>query len=149
MHRPKESPGRRWPWVMVALPVVVSLTPGCEPAFPPIDPAVVDRPLPGPDTPIDPALAEAGRVIYDRRCLACHKLGGGDLVGPDLAGVTGTRDPGWLRGIILSPDSMLREDPEARELLARFVVPMPDTELDEAGFRAVLEYLRSEAARLP
>ena len=117
---------------------------GCERVD--VDPSVAEGPLPSPAAPVDSALAEAGRTIYERRCLACHALDGREVVGPSLAGVTGRRDYPWIRGMVLSPDSMLRVDAEAQALLERYDVPMMDTELDEARFRAVLEFLRMEDA---
>jgi mono/diheme cytochrome c family protein len=93
---------------------------------------------------VDAELARAGAEVFRLKCAACHKLGPGVAVGPDLSGVTDRRAPEWLRGMILHPDSMLRADPDARALLAVYSVPMLDTRIGEAAFRAVLEYLRSQ-----
>ena len=41
---------------------------------------------------INPQSVEEGRAIFDLKCKACHTVGSGDLVGPDLEGVTGRRD---------------------------------------------------------
>lgn len=39
----------------------------------------------------------AGQALYEQRgCPACHTLGAGSLVGPDLRGVTERRDRDWL-----------------------------------------------------
>jgi mono/diheme cytochrome c family protein len=94
---------------------------------------------------VDDALARAGADVFQDRCVACHKLGPGVAVGPDLTGVTKRREPEWLRGMVLSPDSMLRADSIARTLLAEYKVPMIDTGLGEPEFRALLEFLRSDA----
>lgn len=91
-------------------------------------------------------MAEVGGALYRQRCAACHRLDGQPLVGPSLEDVVERRSPEWIRGIVLNPDSMLRTDAEARSLLERYQVPMPDTGLGHAGFRAVLEYLRGLAA---
>lgn len=111
-----------------------------------IDPSVAQRPLPAPGDPVDAALAEAGAAVYQKRCAACHRLEGPDLVGPTLGDVADRRDYEWIRGIVLAPDSMLRVDEDARALLDRYRVPMIDTGLDEPRFRAVLEFLRRTAA---
>lgn len=110
-----------------------------------IDPGVAHRPLPGAGAPVDDALARAGADVFQDRCVACHKLGPGVAVGPDLTGVTERREPEWLRGMVLNPDSMLRADSTARALLAEYKVPMIDTGLGEPEFRALLEFLRSDA----
>lgn len=111
-----------------------------------VDPSVAEGPLPAPGDPVDPALADAGAAIYQKRCVACHRLEGPDLVGPSLGDVADRRDYEWIRGIVQAPDSMLRHDAEAQALLERYRVPMIDTGLDEARFRAVLEFLRRSAA---
>lgn len=138
---------RRAHFRLVSLLLVAVLAAGCERRGFDIDPSVVERPLPGPETPVDTALARAGAGVYQARCVACHKLGEGVAVGPDLRGVAEKRDPVWLRGMILNPDSMLRTDSLARALLARYRVPMMDPGIGEPEFRAVLEFLRTQPAQ--
>lgn len=113
----------------------------CEPA-PEVDPAVAGRPLPTADTPVDEALAGAGAWHFRQGCAACHSVGGGDIVGPDLAGVTERREIPWIEAMIRRPDSMLVHDDTARALLQRYQVPMLERDLDPAVVRALLEFLR-------
>jgi mono/diheme cytochrome c family protein len=113
-----------------------------------IDPSVADRPFPAADAPLDSALARAGADVFQDRCVACHKLGPGVAVGPDLRGVVERRDPVWIRGMVLNPDSMLRTDSVARALLYRYQVPMIDTGIGEPEFRALLEFLRASGGAL-
>ncbi len=40
--------------------------------------------------------AEEGETIFQAQCAACHTIGGGPLVGPDLLGVTERRENDWL-----------------------------------------------------
>jgi hypothetical protein len=40
--------------------------------------------------------------LFSRQCSSCHTIGKGDLVGPDLNGVTGRRDRAWLARFIRS-----------------------------------------------
>jgi nitrite reductase (NO-forming) len=40
--------------------------------------------------PTDPA-AVRGKLSFDSKCLACHSIGGGDKLGPDLYGVSKRR----------------------------------------------------------
>jgi mono/diheme cytochrome c family protein len=107
-----------------------------------IDGSVVERPLPAPGAPVDTALARAGGRVFQDRCVACHKLGPGVAVGPDLLGVFERREPAWIHAMVSNPDSMLRADSVARALLYSYQVPMIDTELGEAEVRAVMEFLR-------
>jgi hypothetical protein len=51
--------------------------------------------------------------------------------------------------MILNPEGMLAEHPEARAMLAQFAVPMANQNLTEDQARAVLEYLRVEAEADP
>lgn len=84
-----------------------------------------------------------GQAIFQTKCASCHTIGGGRLVGPDLEGVTGRRDPDWLAGFIQAPDQMIADgDPTALQLLEENNnVPMPNLALTDADVAAVLAYL--------
>lgn len=92
--------------------------------------------------------AQAGQLLFREKCAACHTVGKGDLVGPDLKGVTAQRPRAWLERWIAAPDEMLaKHDPVATALLHRFrEVPMPNLHLDAAEITAVLAYLATSVA---
>lgn len=95
----------------------------------------------------DTADAQAGKQLFEQKCVACHTLGKGDLVGPDLAGVTGKVPRAWLERWIRAPDVMIAgKDPRAMSLLREFhEVPMPNQGLDATGVAAILAYLETVA----
>ena len=49
-----------------------------------------------------------GQYLFAKECSACHTVGHGDKIGPDLAGVTRRRDPEWLARYIVEPDKVRR-----------------------------------------
>ncbi|MBQ75819.1 MAG: hypothetical protein CMQ20_12470 [Gammaproteobacteria bacterium] len=89
--------------------------------------------------------AETGQEIFQTRCSACHTIGKGKTVGPDLAGVTSRREDGWLVRQIKEPDVLLAEkDPIAIQLLQESNnVPMVPLGLNETEISAVIAYLKS------
>lgn len=95
------------------------------------------------DGPIDDALADRGEQLFQAKaCSGCHTFGGGRLTGPDLAGVTTRREAGWIAAMIQRPDSMLKTDPLARQLLMQYATPMPNLSLSHDEVAALYEYLR-------
>jgi mono/diheme cytochrome c family protein len=136
-------------WTLALAMVVFGCsTPSANPM-----PAGDDAVRAGPESIVVPALSistasadvEAGKAIFGSKgCPACHKLGGGKLVGPDLKGVTARRDTRWIERMILRPDIMLQQDRTARDLQRIHVTPMvnqnvnPTTELP-----ALLAYLKA------
>jgi len=86
-----------------------------------------------------------GGVIFNQKCTACHTIGKGKLVGPDLSGVTTRREVSWLKRQIKEPDRMIAEkDPIVMELLKESNnVPMVPLGLKDAEVEAVIAYLKS------
>ena len=87
-----------------------------------------------------------GEGLFRNACAACHTIGGGDAIGPDLKGVTAAREPQWLRRFIATPEKLLDEhDPIATSLLARFKqVRMPNLSLGDADAALLVDYLARE-----
>jgi protein SCO1/2 len=90
--------------------------------------------------------ASRGEIIYRSRCMACHTLGGGDKLGPDLAGVVAARPRDWLVRWIQQPGQMIDEgDPVALELKSKFRnLPMPNLGLNEVDVAAVIDYMAEQ-----
>jgi len=95
---------------------------------------------------IDPSTAGAGPTMFRTRCAACHTIGGGDLVGPDLLGVVNARGRDWLTRYILAPDKALAEnDPVATALFNKYnKVKMPNLHMPPADVRLLVDYLESQ-----
>lgn len=92
----------------------------------------------------DPALAEQGELVFTQRaCNACHTIGGGRLVGPDLIGVTDRREYGWILAMVMNPDSMVRADSIAKGLFAEYMTPMANQNLTLNEAAALYEFLRA------
>src|SRR5215470_8009368 len=89
---------------------------------------------------------EAGVLLFQSRCSACHTIGQGDAVGPDLAGVTTRRDRAWLVRYLRAPEQLLAEqDPIAVALFAKYKdVPMPNLHLSDGEIATVLAYLETQ-----
>jgi protein SCO1/2 len=86
-----------------------------------------------------------GQTIFQEKCAACHTVGQGKLVGPDLQGVTTRRERDWLVRWIKAPDKMLTDgDPIATQLLQEFNnVPMPNLGLTDQQVEALIAYLQT------
>ncbi len=98
--------------------------------------------MPETATPTDPEAVQ-GKQAFESKCLACHSIGGGKKLGPDLAGVTKRRTESWLQRWLRSPEKMLQTDVDAKALLKEYNnLPMPNQNLPEAEIRQYLKYFR-------
>jgi protein SCO1 len=90
-----------------------------------------------------PVSGVRGELLFQSRCSACHTVGGGDRLGPDLLGVTTRRDQGWLRRYLSEPDKMLKEgDRVAQRLYKQYnEIRMPNLGLGAGDVAALLDYL--------
>ena len=96
-----------------------------------------------PETAV-PSTPEAvqGKLAFESKCLACHSVGEGDRLGPDLLGVTERRTEEWIEEFLEDPEEMFESDPDAQALLARYQVPMPDQNLNDAEIEQLIAYFR-------
>jgi mono/diheme cytochrome c family protein len=95
--------------------------------------------------------ADEGEELFQKACVTCHTVGQGDLIGPDLEGVTTRRDRDWLTRWISAPDVMLDQgDPIATELLEKYNnVPMPNLGLSEAEVASLIAFLETQTDGAP
>ncbi|MBI1944999.1 MAG: c-type cytochrome [Deltaproteobacteria bacterium] len=92
------------------------------------------------------ANAATGEENYAKICAACHSIGGGKLVGPDLAGVTTRRTEEWLVKFIKSPKAMIDAgDATAIALFKEFNLVMPDPQYTEAEIKDIVAYLATKS----
>jgi protein SCO1/2 len=87
----------------------------------------------------------AGEDLFRQKCAACHTIGRGDLLGPDLADVTRRRDRAWLARWLADPRKLVEEkDPIAAELSSRSgAVRMPNLALTRSEIDALIVYMES------
>jgi protein SCO1/2 len=99
---------------------------------------------------LDSSEVEQGASLFRTACAACHTIGQGDGIGPDLAGVPTARERAWLLRFITHPDKMLDEkDPIATALYKRFnQVNMPNLRLTELDAESLIHFISSRTAAL-
>src|ERR1041384_6909550 len=95
-----------------------------------------------------PLNVSGGEYLFSSRCSACHSLGQGDKMGPDLLGVTARRERTWLLRYIQVPDQMLASgDPIAKTLYEKYQkARMPNVGLGGADAAAIVSYLEGRSA---
>ena len=93
-------------------------------------------------------LSDKGRYIFASQCAACHTIGHGDKIGPDLLGVTKVRDRAWLERFITTPDKMLAEkDPIAIALFKKYnEVNMPNLKMADIDLKNLMDFLERQSA---
>lgn len=85
-----------------------------------------------------------GENLYKSSCVACHTIGKGRLIGPDLKGVYDRADQDWLIRFIRSSQKMVKEgDSLAVALFKEYnQVPMPDNNLTDTQIISIIDYIR-------
>lgn len=89
--------------------------------------------------------ASPGESAFNTTCIACHTIGGGRLIGPDLAGVTDRRSESWLIEFIRSSQSVIASgDPVAVGLAEEYAgMMMPDAGMSDQQLKDIVSYLSS------
>ena len=99
-----------------------------------------------------PLAAQEVEQFFKSTCAACHTIGNGPLVGPDLKGVTGRRDRAWLVRFIPAPIKVIESgDPYVLQLQKDshgLVMPSLPT-LTPALVNSLIDYIESQSGTAP
>jgi mono/diheme cytochrome c family protein len=96
---------------------------------------------------VDATLATNGGKVFEAKgCAACHSIGKGTVVGPDLLGVTHRVEPDWLETWLKNPEPVLEKDDYAKAMLAKYLVKMPNLNLSADEIHSLSEYFRQHDA---
>lgn len=97
------------------------------------------------------AHSQSGEEIFKTNCAACHTVGDGKLVGPDLQGVTTKRKEDWLLKFIKSSQTVVKSgDADANAIFNEFnKMVMPDQALSDAQIKSILTFIASKGEPAP
>ena len=90
--------------------------------------------------------SQDGADLFKRTCAACHSIGGGRLVGPDLAGVTKKSDKVWLTKFIKNSADLIKSgDPAAVAIGKEYNnLMMPPFVGNDNDLSAIIKYIDSK-----
>ncbi|MBI3141690.1 MAG: cytochrome c [Bacteroidetes bacterium] len=85
----------------------------------------------------------AGETLFKEKCTACHTMGGGRLVGPDLQGVTEKRSAEWIASFVRSSATFIASgDAEANAIYQEYSgISMPDHNFNDGEMANLLAYM--------
>jgi len=89
--------------------------------------------------------AQDGEQLF-QQCKACHTIGQGKLVGPDLLNVSKGKDHAWLKSFIKSSQTMVKNgDPQAVAIFEEFnkMMMIDYGHLSDPDIEAILKYIDS------
>lgn len=91
-----------------------------------------------------------GGALFSGYCMACHTVGNGNLVGPDLRGVSSRYEEEWLLSFIKSSQTMVGNgDERAIKVFNQFSnIPMPDQALSDGEIKALLTFIEGRTNTL-
>lgn len=89
-------------------------------------------------------LANVPSELFTNKCAACHTIGKGRLVGPDLKNIGDQRDAVWLLNFITSSQTMINSgDADAVKVYNEYnKLLMPDPLISESEITEILSYIK-------
>src|SRR5665213_1794142 len=93
--------------------------------------------------PIMAFTQSGGEAIFNTTCIACHTIGNGVLVGPDLKDVGKRQSMNWLKTFIKSPQTVFKNGDKNAATLFKNAngVIMPDQNLSDKQIEQVLAFV--------
>ncbi len=82
-------------------------------------------------------------TLFNQTCVACHTIGGGKLIGPDLAQVHTRREEAWIIRFVQASQEMIAEgDVDAVALFGEYnQLVMPPHPFSDDDVRAIIGYI--------
>jgi cytochrome c551/c552 len=95
--------------------------------------------------PFTQTFANDGATLFRNNCGACHTVGNGKLVGPDLKDVQNRHQESWLLKWIKSSQTLVQAgDKDAVKLFTdNSSIPMPDQGISENEIKSILVYINA------
>src|ERR1017187_3927068 len=96
------------------------------------------------------SFAQDGEQLFKTTCAACHTVGKGKLVGPDLKDVQNRHEKSWILKWVKSSQTLVKAgDEQAVKLFNdNNKIPMPDHALNEDQISSILGFIVSRSADL-
>lgn len=85
--------------------------------------------------------AQDGAAVFKQTCSACHTIGGGKLVGPDLKGVNTKRSEDWIINFVKNAQAFGEKDADAKAIITEFGYPMPNQNISDADIKAIITHI--------
>jgi len=91
---------------------------------------------------------QEGEKLFKTNCGACHTIGGGKLVGPDLLGVNDRHPEAWTLKWVKSSQKMIKagDTTAVRLFKENNGMPMTDQSLQDSEIKAVLAFIKGQGA---
>lgn len=99
-------------------------------------------------SPILVSAQDKGEAVFKQTCVACHTIGKGKLVGPDLANVHTRHTEAWIKSFVRSSQTVIKSgDKYADSLFKAFnQVTMPDNpSITDENIKDLLKYIASNS----
>ena len=89
-----------------------------------------------------------GETIFNKTCIACHTIGSGRLVGPDLKDITERRSEEWIISFVKSSQSMIKSgDPDAVAIFNEYnKLVMLDQNLTDDQIKDIMLYIKQQSS---
>ena len=89
--------------------------------------------------------AQDGQAIFKQNCGACHTVGKGKLVGPDLAGVNTKRSAEWITSFVKNAEAFGQKDADAKAIIQEYGYPMPPQSVSDGDIATIIDYIAANS----
>src|SRR5690606_22205369 len=86
-------------------------------------------------------VAQDGASLFKQNCSACHSVGKGKLVGPDLAGIADRIAEEWIVSFVKNAQAFGETDADAKTIINEYGYPMPNQNVNDAEIKAIIRYI--------